>query len=93
MVESDLQKSCIEWCKRHKFLAVNIHGGGWGNKGFPDLLVFKHGRVVAVELKNGKAYKQQPVQKMWQMRFEKVKTPYLLIHSLDEFTHELERIF
>lgn len=91
--EARLQKSCMDWCKAQNMLAVNIHGGGWGNKGFPDLLVFKGGRVVAVELKNGNTYTQQPPQKMWQKRFEKVNTPYLLIHSLEEFTQSIERIF
>ena len=54
--ENKLQKTCINWCNKHGLLAINIHGGGWGNKGFPDLLIFKNGRAVAVELKNGNAY-------------------------------------
>ena len=91
--ESKLQKTCINWCNKHGLLAVNIHGGGWGNKGFPDLLIFKNGRAVAVELKNGNAYTQQPIQKMWQQKFEQVKTPYLVIHSFSEFQEQVERNF
>lgn len=91
--EARLQKSCIDWCKAHSLLAVNIHEDGWGNRGFPDLLIFGKGKVVAVELKNGNNYDQQPPQLMWQKRLEKTGIPYLLIHSLDEFISELERRF
>ena len=40
MRERDLQRKCIAWCRGRGLLAVNVHGSGYSNKGFPDLLVF-----------------------------------------------------
>lgn len=89
--ESKLQKRCIDWCKSKGLLAVNIHGGGWGNKGFPDLLVFGNGECLAVELKYGSTYTQQPAQKMWEHRFRKVGINYQLMCSFEQFTAEIEK--
>lgn len=45
---------------------LNVHGGGWGHKGFPDLLIFDHGSCIAVEIKRtDSSYDLTPTQKLW----------------------------
>lgn len=90
--ERDLQRLCIKAAKSKGVLAINIHGGGWGNKGFPDLLLIKNGKVIACELKIGDKYKQQPAQKIWQDRFERAGTKCALVYTLAEFEELLKGI-
>ncbi len=91
--ESTLQKNCMRWCKDKNLVPVNIHGDGWGNKGFPDLLIFGKGKCIAIELKDGTAYKQQPAQKMWQKKLTNAGINCLLIRSFADFIKEVEREF
>lgn len=96
MRESTLQKRCLEWVNRGyrgKLLAVNIHGGGYSNKGFPDLLVFGYGRVIAVELKADSGYQVQPDQIVWRSRFGKAGIPHYVIRDLDRFKTTIKEEF
>ena len=88
MRESALQKKCLEWVKkeyRRKVLAVNIHGGGYSNKGFPDLVLFGNRHAVVIELKADSGYKVQPDQMIWQKRFCEVGTPHYVANDIEEF--------
>lgn len=91
--ESGLQKRCLDWIKdnRPDLLPVNNHGGGWGNKGFPDVTVYGHGRCIQVELKDGDAYKVQPAQKIWRRRFAKVGVSTYVARSFEEFQTTIEK--
>ena len=91
MRERDLQRKCIAWCRGRGLLAVNIHGSGYSNKGFPDLLVFGGGKCCAVELKAGTGYKLQPDQIVWQRRFEAAGVPHGAPESLKDFEEFVER--
>ena len=95
MRESTLQRKCLGWVKRARpdLLAVNIHGGGYANKGFPDLLVFGHGRVLAVELKAESGYAVQPHQRVWAARMKRVGTPHRIVKGLPEFRAAVEEVF
>ena len=96
MRESTLQKRCLEWVARDyrgKLLAVNIHGGGYSNKGFPDLLVFGCGRAIAVELKADSGYQVQPDQIVWRSRFLKAGIPHYVTRNLDDFKKTIKEEF
>lgn len=87
MRETEFQDKCLRWVKRvfwGKLLAVNIHGGGYSNKGFPDLLVFGDGgHAIAVELKSQSGYALQEDQIIWRNRFANVGTPHYVIEDND----------
>jgi len=96
MRESTLQKRCLQWVTREyrgKLLAVNIHGGGYSNKGFPDLLVFGYGRSIAVELKADSGYKVQPDQIVWRSRFLKAGIPHYVVNDFDTFKKTIKEEF
>lgn len=96
MRESVLQSRCLLWVKRTfggKLLAVNIHGGGYSNKGFPDLLVFGCGRVIAVELKSDSGYSVQPDQIVWRGRFAKAGVPHHIIRDFEQFKTTIKEEF
>lgn len=96
MKESALQRKCLGWVKKYyqgKLLAVNIHGGGYTNKGFPDLLVFGFGRVLAVELKADSGYQLQTDQILWRDRLLAVGIPHYVIKDLDTFKQTIQEEF
>lgn len=96
MKESKLQKQCLEWVKnnyRGKLVAINIHGGGYANKGFPDLIVFGGNRAIVIELKSDTGYKIQPDQIVWANRFKKIGTAHYLLHTFDEFKTTIRKEF
>lgn len=96
MRESRFQKDCIAWIRdryRGRLLVVNIHGGGYSNKGFPDLLVFGCGRAVAIELKGDSGYTVQPDQIVWRNRFLKAGTPHYVIRNFEHFKTTVEEEF
>jgi len=96
MRESTLQKRCLQWVSREyegKLLAVNIHGGGYSNKGFPDLIVFSYGRAVAIELKADSGYQVQPDQIVWRSRFLKAGIPHYVIRDLEQFKTTIKEEF
>lgn len=64
-----------------RLLAVNMHGGGATNKGFPDLLVFGRGKAVAFELKGGSGYRMQGDQELWRERLLRVGTPHHVVRD------------
>lgn len=53
MKESHLQSKCIKILRDKGHYVVNVHGGGWGNKGCPDLIACINGKFYAFELKVG----------------------------------------
>lgn len=53
MKENKLQTDCIRYLKQQGIYHINIHGGGWGAKGAPDLIACIDGKFVAFELKVG----------------------------------------
>lgn len=100
MRESDLQKRCMRLAKGtqgrtgNKAMCVNIHGGGWSNKGFPDLLVFCDGKCMAIELKNeGSGYEVQPDQEVWRARFARASVPWRVCRSEKEFANAMREEF
>lgn len=91
MKESCLQSKCIKYCKTHNILIVNVHGGGWGNKGFPDLLMCINGLFVSAELKvNGNTLSE--AQKIWASRIITAGGIHFVATNLDEFVCKLQSI-
>lgn len=93
MRESELQRECMALAKRLDVLAVNVHGSGWSNKGFPDLLLFHGGRCVAVELKADSGYAVQADQIIWRNRLVRQGIPHRIARSRDEFEGILGKEF
>ena len=86
MAERDLQAACLRWARGHGLLALNTHGSGWCNKGFPDLLVLHDGRAVAVELKSPTSgYRPQPDQMVWRRRLLAQGVRHEFVSSVGEF--------
>jgi hypothetical protein len=62
MTEQQFANTILEWAKQFGWLAFHVRNSGYGNvsqvqgdKGFPDLIMAKAGRVIAAELKVEKA--------------------------------------
>ncbi|HZJ99722.1 MAG TPA: hypothetical protein VFC79_06935 [Tissierellaceae bacterium] len=53
MLENELQQKVKKDLEKSNIYVVNIHGGGWGSKGTPDLLCSIKGKFYALELKVG----------------------------------------
>ncbi|MEF2593759.1 MAG: hypothetical protein U0M51_04360 [Eggerthellaceae bacterium] len=83
MRESAFQRKCIERARKAGLLAVNNHGSGWSNKGYPDLTLFGRGKCVQVELKSDSGYKVQEDQIVWRNRFERHGIPHRVIEGGD----------
>ena len=90
--EARLQRECVLWVRQAhpEALCVNMHGSGWGAKGFPDLFLVVRGRFVAVELKAGTGWGLQPAQRMWAERIERAGGRWHLCSSLEEFKDAIE---
>ncbi len=97
MRESALQRKCLDRARAlfgPSLLAVNVHGGGACNKGFPDILLMAGGRCAAVELKSpDTGYRLQDDQIVWQRRFERSGTPHYVVDSLEGFEDVLRKEF
>lgn len=74
MREAKLQGDCLQLVKDGwwgRVVALNMHGGGYCNKGFPDILMLGCGKAVAVELKSPTSgYGVQADQRVWKRRLE-----------------------
>lgn len=96
MKETNLQRQCILWVRQNyhkKLLITNIHGSGYSNKGFPDLIVFGNGKAVVIELKSDSGYQPQPDQLVWRNRFIEVGVPHHFCHSFEEFKEIIKKEF
>ena len=87
MRETDFQDKCLQWVKRNywgKLLAVNNHGDGYSNKGFPDITVWgEGGKSIVIELKSDSGYQLQEDQIIWRNRFLNVGTPHYVVERND----------
>lgn len=96
MRESELQRKCIGWARGaygRRLVVVNVHGGGYCNKGFPDLLALGSGRALGVELKSGGGYRVQPDQEVWRSRFESAGVPHRVVDDLEDFKRAIREVF
>lgn len=91
MLETDLQKKCIAYLKSHKIYYLNIHGGGWGSRGTPDITACIKGRYVAFELKVGDN-ELEPAQMLHKKRIEANGGLHFEIRTLEEFTSTVGRL-
>lgn len=89
MKESKLQQDCIKYLKSKSIYYVNIHGGGWGAKGAPDLIACIHGKFVAFELKVGDN-DMQPDQRIHKKRIETNGGSHYCPRTLEEFINIVE---
>lgn len=92
MRENALQRTCLNWLDSAypgDVLALNVHGGGWCAKGFPDIVCCVLGRYVAIELKVGD---NQPdsAQRVWARRICNAGGACHTARSLSEFQGIIE---
>ena len=86
MRETEFQDKCLRWVKKEfwgKLLAVNNHGDGYTNKGFPDLTIYGKGKAIVIELKSDSGYSLQQDQIIWRNRFSKVGVAHYVIENND----------
>lgn len=83
MRESDLQTKCIKYLKNKGYYVLNQHGGGWGNKGCPDLIACIKGRFVAFELKVGEN-RMHVDQAIHKKLIEKAHGHHHLVRSIEQ---------
>lgn len=92
MLEKTLQSECLDYIKQYRdIVCANIHGGGWANKGFPDLVACIKGKYVAFELKVG-SNKMENAQRLWKKRIEQAGGLHFEIRTIDEFKKTIEDI-
>ena len=84
MRENKLQRECIQFLKSRHIYHINIHGGGWGAKGSPDIIACINGRFVAFELKVGDN-EMQSDQRLHMERILKNGGRHFVPRTLDEF--------
>lgn len=87
--ETNLQQKCIDYLKDKGIYHINIHGGGWGAKGAPDLIACINGRFIAFELKVGSNGMQND-QIIHKRRIERSGGKHFTPYTLDEFIKCLE---
>lgn len=87
--ESNLQQKCVAYLKKRKIYHVNVHGGGWGAKGTPDILACINGDFVAFELKVG-SNKMQPDQIIHQRRIVRSGGKHYTPYTVKEFIEIIE---
>ncbi len=91
ITESKLQQQCIKYLKSKKIYYINIHGGGWGAKGSPDLIACINGRFVAFELKVGNNT-MSAIQRLHKERIATNEGLHFCPRSLEEFIKIIERM-
>lgn len=91
MREKNLQDACIKYCKSKNIYCINIHGGGWGAKGAPDLITCINGKFVAFELKVGDN-ELQPDQRIHRRRILRNGGQHYCPRTLDEFVTIVEEV-
>lgn len=84
MIESRLQKDCIKYLKSEGIYHINIHGGGWGAKGAPDIIACINGKFVAFELKVEDGV-IAPSQRIHEKNIRKSGGYHFYPRSLEEF--------
>ena len=82
--ETKLQQKCIEYLQSEGIYYINIHGGGWGAKGAPDLITCINGRFVAFELKVDNN-DMQPDQRIHKKRIKNNGGLHYCPQSVNEF--------
>lgn len=93
MRENSLQRKCLHWLGEHHpddVLPANMHGGGWTNKGFPDVLCCIRGRYVAFELKVGEN-QMDDAQKIWRKRILAAGGSHHCPRTLEAFIEAVEK--
>ena len=87
--EGKLQKKCLDYVedltkKRFPILAINQHGGAYGPRGVPDILMCVRGKFIAVELKvNGN--EPTPLQEHWLGKVERAMGRSYVCYTFDDF--------
>lgn len=91
MRESKLQQECVKYLKSKGIYYINLHGGGWGAKGAPDLITCINGKFVAFELKVGDN-DMQPDQRIHRRKILRNGGQHYCPRTLDEFVTIVEGV-
>ena len=82
--ENDLQSEIMDFLKERKIYVLNIHGGGWGGRGTPDLLLCVKGQFIALELKV-EGNKLEPAQIIHKRKIERNGGVHYSPYTFEEF--------
>jgi len=93
MHERDLQATCIDWYEGTfaGALVLNVHGGGWTAKGFPDLVGCLDGRFWAVELKVPGG-RMSAAQRIWSKRIVAAGGSWACVDTFEGFRYCMEGV-
>lgn len=92
--ENNLQSDCLAWLREAHpgdVLPANIHGGGWSEKGFPDVICCIRGLYVAFELKVGEN-EMSGAQRLWRKWILRAGGQHYCPRTLAAFQEIVERI-
>ena len=62
--EAEFQRTVIELARLHRWLPYHTHDSRRSNRGFPDLVLVRDGRLIFAELKTAKG-QTSPDQRLW----------------------------
>ena len=91
MRESKLQQECVKYLKSKGIYYINIHGGGWGAKGVPDLITCINGKFITFELKVGDNDMQSD-QRIHMKRIKANGGLHYCPRTLDEFIQIIDEL-
>lgn len=91
MLETNLQKKCIQYLKSKNIYYANVHGGGWSGKGTPDILACINGEFVAFELKVGQNT-LSPDQQIHKIRIERSGGQHFVPYTLNQFVGIIDEL-
>lgn len=64
VTEKEWMQQVRTWAVRNQWMVYHTHDSRRSESGFPDLLLVRHGRAIAAELKSVRG-RQSPAQKAW----------------------------
>jgi len=70
--ETQFLRLVIDFATKHGWLVYHVAKTRFRKRGFPDLLMLRHGRLVVVEIKSTEG-KLHPEQEVWLREFGKCK--------------------
>jgi hypothetical protein len=85
-LESEIQAKCIKYAQEQGWIVLKVISSNMN--GISDLILFKDGKAVFVEIK-GEKTKVQPLQLYRQKQFREAGFLAEIVRSLDEFKSTL----
>ncbi len=92
MSEAQIQAGIVRWLKQQPEIWIfKVHGGGWGRRGVPDILVCHQGRMVGMEVKGSQKAKPSESQELEIYRINLAGGVAGVVRSVDDARQLLEK--